>query len=588
MGFVLASACWAQLTRRVSFGPDGAQGNQSSSGATISPDGRYVAFFSHADNLVRGDTNDRVDCFVHDRQSGVTERLSLGSGGEQGNKDSYGLFITADGRYATFWSTSWTLVPGDTNLRGDVFVRDRMTGTTTRASIASDGTQGNGSSQIGATSSDGRYVVFGSDATNLVPGDTNGMTDVFLHDRSTGATTRLSLASNGAQSNAYCHFIGSISPDARFVVFYGAATSLVPGDTNGFGDVFVHDRSSGETTRVSLSDGEDQGNEQSWAGCISDDGRYVGFGSRASNLVPGDTNGVNDAFVRDRLLGTTVRVSVGPGGVQANDQSEHALISADGRYAVFGSWATNLAPGDTNGFDNVFLRDLHGGTTSLVTIATDGGPGNGWSSSFAMVSADGRCVAFQSSATNLVPEGANGANQIYVRDRRASGFTSLCDPGAEGVIVCPCSNPPSGRGRGCDNAAASGGAVLSASGIAYLGSDELVFATRDENPGAVSLLLQGNGSVAGGVAFGRGVRCVGGTILRRLFTSVASNGSITVPDLAGGDPTVSQRSAALGDIIEPGESRWYAVYYRDPGLTPGCPATSTFNTTQTGRIDWSL
>ncbi len=162
----------------------------------------------------------------------------------------------------------------------------------------------------------------------------------------------------------------------------------------------------------------------------------------------------------------------------------------------------------------------------------------------------------------------------------------MCDPGTGVVVACPCSNPPAGPGQGCDNSAATGGAILSASGIAYLSIDSLVFTTSGEKPTATSVVLQGKALVSSGLVYGQGVRCVGGT-LTRLFVKQAVAGSITAPDFGVGDPTVSARSATKGDVIQPGQSRYYLVYYRDPIVLGGCPASSTFNATQTGRVDWS-
>jgi hypothetical protein len=164
-------------------------------------------------------------------------------------------------------------------------------------------------------------------------------------------------------------------------------------------------------------------------------------------------------------------------------------------------------------------------------------------------------------------------------------MTSLCGPGIGGVIACPCSNPPGGPGSGCDNSGATGGAVLAASGDTHLSSDSLVFTTSGEKPTATSILLQGSALDPSGVVYGQGVRCVAGT-LHRLFTKHATAGSITVPEFGAGDPSVSARSAALGDVIQPSQSRLYLVFYRDPIVLGGCPASSTFNATQTGRIDW--
>jgi Tol biopolymer transport system component len=335
--------------------------------------------------------------------------------------------------------------------------------------------------------------------------------------------------SDGIQSNADSG-LPSISADGRFIAFESAASNLVPGDTNNFSDVFVYDRQTAKTELVSVSSNGTQANSYCDYPCISPDGRYVAFYSPASTLVPGDTNGVSDVFLRDRLLGTTERISVGSTGIQgdADSTSTSNSLSADIRFVVFASVADNLVAGDTNVNSDAFLHD-----------------------------------------------------------RSASGFASICSPGVDNLIACPCSNAPSGPGRGCDNSSATGGAILQASGVAYVSMDSVVFTTSSEKPTATSIVMQGTAHVANGLVFGQGVRCVGGT-LKRLYTKSAVLGGITAPDFAAGDLAVSARSAALGDFIQAGESRWYLVYYRDPIVLYGCPASSTFNATQTGRVSWSL
>jgi Tol biopolymer transport system component len=587
IAIVLGSIGWAQVTQRVSVDSGGAEGNNNSRDPSISADGRYVAFESAATNLVPGDTNSFYDIFVRDRQNGTTERVSVSSAGAQGDLTSYSPSISADGRYVAFYSFAANLVPGDTNGAGDVFLRDRQSGATERVSVSSGGVQGNSYSGVSGVSisADGRYVAFHSAATNLVPGDTNGGDDVFLRDRLSGTTERMSIDSGGVQGNSSSYF-PSISADGRYVAFQSFAGNLVPGDTNVVGDVFLRDRQTSTTERVSISSVGVQGNFASDSSAISADGRYVAFASTATNLVSGDTNGVSDVFLRDRLSGTTERVSVSLYGYQGNGSSYAPSISADGLNVAFLSSATNLVLGDTNGFIDAFVRDRGGVTTDRVSVSSGGVQGNGESHD-PSISADGRYVAFDSGAAFFVPGDTNGAIDIFVRDRDATGFTSLCDPGVGGVIGCPCFNPPSGSGHGCNNSAATGGAVLTASGIAYLSMDSLVFTTSGEKPVALSIVLQGNALLSSGLVYGQGVRCAGGT-LKRLFNKIASAGSITAPDFGAGDPTVSARSAAKGDPILPGQSRWYLVYYRDPTVLGGCSASSTFNTTQTGHVSWSL
>ena len=343
-------------TTRVSVASDGEQGNSSSYDSSISADGRYVAFESSASNLVSGDTNGAYDVFVHDRQTGQTTRVSVASDGSQGNDGSEDPSISADGRYVAFVSYASNLVSGDTNVDADVFVHDRQTGQTTRVSIASDGNQGNGECWYTSISADGRYVAFDSWASNLVSGDTNGTRDVFAHDRQTGQTTRVSVASDGNQGNSWSYY-PSISADGRYVAFYSWASNLVSGDTNDEHDIFVHDRQTGQTTRVSVASDGSQGNGSPYQPSISADGRYVAFHSYASNLVSGDTNGAWDVFVHDRQTGQTTRVSVASDGSQGNDWSLRPSISADGRYVAFMSSASNLVSGDTNGAYDVFVHD---------------------------------------------------------------------------------------------------------------------------------------------------------------------------------------------------------------------------------------
>jgi hypothetical protein len=168
-------------------------------------------------------------------------------------------------------------------------------------------------------------------------------------------------------------------------------------------------------------------------------------------------------------------------------------------------------------------------------------------------------------------------------DPAASPMVPMCDPGAGGVTGCPCGNAPSGLNRGCDNSSMTTGAALTATGIASLAADSLVLATGGERATAFTIVLQGNLSLPSGANYGQGVRCVGGH-LYRLFNVSAVGGSVTVP--GPGDPSISARSAAKGDTILPGTSRWYLAYYRDPNVLGGCAAVNTFNATQTGQVDW--
>jgi Tol biopolymer transport system component len=587
---VLAGATEAQVTQRASLNSAGEQANYDCKGPSISPDGRYVVFYSGATNLAPNSTFGFNCVFLRDRLVGTTERVSVNLAGGQPDAESHLPSVSADGRWVAFVSWATDLVPGDTNGVEDAFVRDRLTGTTERVSVSSSGAEANnwsdwtyGSNQLSA---DGRCVVFESPASNLVPGDTGGFVDVFVRDRLAGTTERVSVATGGAQASG-ASWNPALSTDGRFVVFVSNAPNLVPNDTNGHDDVFLHDRVTGTTERVTLDSAGGEANDDSFSPSVSADGRYVAFSSFATNLVPGDTNAAWDTFVRDRATGTTERVSVSSGGAQGNADSLGVSISADGRSVVFVSSAANLVPGDTNGAPDVFVRDRIAGTTERVSISSAGVQGDLESGFWGVsISQDGRFASFSSDATTLVPGDTANHADIFVRDRLvAPDSSSLCDPGTNGVIGCPCSNPPGSPGRGCDNSASTGGALLLASGGTYLSSDTLDFSTNGERSTALSILLQGNSRLSQGAVYGQGVRCVGGT-LRRLFSKTASGGSITAPDFGSGDPTVSARSAALGEVIQPAQSRWYLVYYRDPAILGGCPASATFNSTQTVRTTW--
>jgi Tol biopolymer transport system component len=400
-------------TTRVSVASDGTQANGGSFTPSISADGRYVAFASIAVNLVSGDTNGVQDIFVHDRQTGQTTRVSVASGGAQANGPSFDPSISADGRYVAFASLATNLVSGDTNNEQDIFVHDRQTGQTTRVSVATGGGQANGNSSNPSISADGRYIAFDSNASNLVSGDTNNTGDIFVHDRQTGATTRVSIGPGGTQANRGS-FAPSISADGRYVAFQSSATNLVSGVTNGTTHIFVHDRQTGATTRVSVASDGTEGNSLSIRPSISADGRYVAFQSIATNL--GCTNGTQHIFVHDRQTGQTTCVSVASDGTEGNSGSNDPSISANGRYVAFQSQANNLVSGDTGFITDIFIHDRQTGVTTRVSIAFDGTEANNVSSA-PSISADGRYIAFESNASNLVDGDTNSIQDIFVHDR---------------------------------------------------------------------------------------------------------------------------------------------------------------------------
>jgi Tol biopolymer transport system component len=406
-----------ELVSRAS-GIGGAQFPNGGNTASVSVDGRFVAFLSRQSNGILG-------VFVRDRQTASTTLVSFGitQFGTPlpfpANGDSSSPVISADGRFVAFVSTANNLIRNDTNGKSDVFVRDLFTSTTTRVSLTSANGQADGNSFEPSISADGRFVAFSSDATNLILGDRNGQRDVFVRDRVGLTTERVSVGTivkGGIPITIEADSLSahpSISANGGSVAFESLARNLVPGDTNNAEDVFVRDRQAGSTERISVGGGGTQGDRASSFPSISADGQAVAFQSDAANLVTGDTNSVSDVFVRDRVAGTTDLVSVAAGGVQVTDESRAPAISGDGRWVAFQAGPVQLVPLVADPID-VFVRDRVGGTTTLVSVAANGGAANGDSVRPA-VTFNGNAVAFDSAASNLVIGDANVRGDVFIR-----------------------------------------------------------------------------------------------------------------------------------------------------------------------------
>jgi Tol biopolymer transport system component len=442
----LAVTCGAAtpLTRS---GPSGSAtqrvGNDSSSHATLTPDGRYVVFESDASDLVIGDTNAARDIFLRDRVTGTTERVNLSTDGQEAQAEdflySYSPSVSADGRFIAFISNAENLAPNDTNGQADTFVRDRQSGITERVSVSSSEAQGGGSSydESASISSDGRFVVFSSRMNTLVPGDTNDAHDIFVRDRELGTTERISLSSSGAEAND-ASVLPTITPDGRWVAFISWADNLVPGDTNRTLDVFLRDRDLGTTERVSLTNGGKEQNGRNYNSIqetprISVDGRFVFFGSTAKNLVAGDRNDAQDLFVRDRALSTTTRVSVKPDGTKFGHGAYGLNSSPDGRFFSF------------LGTNGVFLGDRLAGTVVRIPGFEKPGIDTGTS-----VSADGSLVTFDSSSARLIPGDTNGRSDVLLANRAAAGFELVSvalSPGSVRVSPTELDFPELRRGK---------------------------------------------------------------------------------------------------------------------------------------------
>jgi Tol biopolymer transport system component len=403
-------------TVRTSVKAAAVQANGRSEEPSISTNGRLVTFDSNARNLVNGDTNGVDDCFVRDHVTKQTVRVSISTGGAQGNGTCTGPAISGSGRYVAFESAATNLDGGDGNGVRDIFVRDRTNGTTVRVSESSGGDEANGPSFDPAISEDGTRIVFESRASNLVPNDTNGVMDVFMHDLGSGQTTRVSVGNGEQQANRESGD-PAISANGNVVVFESLANNLGAQDTNGKVDIYVRVLGAGSTSRVSVRSNGDQGRGVSGNPTVSGDGRYVAFDSFAANLVRGDTNRMPDVFVHDRASKKTKRVSVRNGGGQGNNWSFDPTISKNGRYISFTSSASNLVRGDTNRKWDGFVHDRVAKKTKRISLRTGGGQALGGDSDDFAISGDGRFVAFESQARNLVRNDTNNKKDVFRRGR---------------------------------------------------------------------------------------------------------------------------------------------------------------------------
>jgi len=419
------------LVSRNSTGSGSASGHSGS--PLISSDGRYVAFVSAAADLTPLADSPGYDAFLYDATSGTNRLLSLnrlGTGG--GDGDSYLWDMSPDGRYVVFTSSATNLVTAtDTNEVEDVFLRDTVAETTTLISVTpAGGAAGAAGANDPAVSSDGRYVAFLSPSANLLPGSTSNrfaFPQVLVRDRTAGTTVLASAAPGALPAAGVCGSPG-ISSDGRYVLFETEAANLAPGDLNGTTDVFVRDLLSGTTLLASATDGTtNAGNGLSYSARLSDNGRYVVFVSDAANLVPNDGNDRTDVFVRDLVTGDTTLVSAGCAGTMSgNAQSYSPSLSPDGRYVVFVSAATDLVPGYVGGFvANIFRRDLATGTTVLLSRDFNQTSGGNSQSSQPDVSDSGGTVVFASSASNLVANDANQREDVFVWQSVTSGGVDL-------------------------------------------------------------------------------------------------------------------------------------------------------------------
>lgn len=413
-------------TTRISVTSDGMQADDESMEPAISNDGRYVVFTSLATNLVTGDTNGYADVFVRDRLLDITTRVSVASDGTQGNGYSVRPAISGDGRYVSFYSIATNLVSGDTNGEPDVFLHDRETGITQRISIASDGSQANGQSIEPSLSVDGRYISFSSLATNFVPNDTNNNWDIFVHDRVTQTTSRVSVTSTGAEANSSGEgsMHSSISADGRYVAFDSGADNLAPTKNTGAIGAYVHDRLTGTTSCVSLTPAAWLSPCSGESPAISGDGRYIAYQTQYFDALPGDPTVLQrNIFVYDQTSAAITRVSLSWENKAVFGESVRPSISSDGNFIAFPSDAGGLVNGDRNAATDVFVRDWVNGTIGRASLPSGRGEAIGLSSYSGAgyyerpaIAGDGRHVAFNSRASNIVPGDTNQVTDIFVAE----------------------------------------------------------------------------------------------------------------------------------------------------------------------------
>jgi Tol biopolymer transport system component len=382
--------------------------------SVVSSNGRFVVLRSVDSTFVPNDTNRVVDIFVRDTATGEMERVSVSSDGAEADGLSEHHGISGDGRFVAFSSDATNLVSNDGNGFADIFIRDRKTKKTELVTRAYDGSDANGPSAYPPISDDGRYVAFASEATNLVPNDTNGVTDVFIYDRRLRQTRRISVGAGGVQADGASTY-PSLSATGRYVVFTSSATNLVEGDTNGVDDVFEYDTNTNALVRVSVKSDGTQSDSPSYnyTNAVTRDGRTIAFVSR-STLDASDHNGTFDVYVRDRGTSLTTLISRTPGGTSGSGDSMHATVSArDGRYVAFHSVASDLTSDDTNDVPDVFVYDRQASSMKRISVGANHGQAN-LGSYRASISSSGREITFSSDASNLVPGDSNQQTDVFI------------------------------------------------------------------------------------------------------------------------------------------------------------------------------
>lgn len=485
-----------QNVRRVSLGSGSVQADNSSFFVTTSADGRYVTFESWASNWNAADPRpNKVDVFVRDTVADTTVQVTFG------DDDSFDPIITADGRYVVFNSYAADLVPGDNNsdvwLRDglDLFLYDRVANTLQRVSLNDKDKEIDGNS-LGTITPDGNLVIFASNGKQVLTNEANGLQRpaLYVRDWRTGSISRVTIGidapnafPNGAISGARASY------DGRYIVYNADASNLVPGDTNEEGDIFLYDRNSGSTTRVSQPPGGGNANGRSFQADITQDGRYVIFKSFADNLVPNDANGEADIFLYTIASGDLQLVSLAHNGAQGNAEAKDpSICSTDEMVLVtFTSEATNLVPGDGNGQRDIFMRDVLNGETTVVTINAQGEWGNGRAHR-SYLSPDCTVVNYATEASNAVANDTNDARDIFAAD-----IVQPADLSSSSVVISG-SIAPGGTLTYTYTLRNSGGETAAAAFSATIPSNTSYVASSVSGASYSSGAVSWNGNLAGG------------------------------------------------------------------------------------------
>lgn len=392
--------CWEELVQ-ITYSTNLSSLDADAQQPHLSGNGAWVVFTSGATNLVVASLSGQREVFSYLLATQQIRHVSAALSGGQADGDSTANGVSADGRWILLTSQASDLSQaGDQNNTTDVFVYDQSEGEMRLVSMSPQGVAANGSSFGRDISPDGRYVVYSSEASDLTDEDTNEAWDVFVWDRESGLSERISMGPGDQQRNVQPGVHAHISDDGRYVSYHSLSDQLTPASENGVFDIFVTDRERSSTTLLSSTFTGALVDGNAFVLGMSGDGRYLSSYASASNWVEGDTNGLQDVFLIDRTAGTTKRINLGPDGQQADSESSSAVLSSDGRFLSFASAATNLVEGDDNQMDDSFVYDQVADQIRAMSRSATGEFGSGPSQA-AQFSSSGTCYVFASKASNL-------------------------------------------------------------------------------------------------------------------------------------------------------------------------------------------